>query len=45
MEEIMQDTMFEVPSLDDVDKVIVTNKSALKKEKPVIVNKAKEQIS
>jgi len=45
MEEIMQETMFEVPSMKQADKVVVTNKAALKKEKPLIIKKTKEQIS
>lgn len=45
LEEIMQDTMFEVPSMKQADKVIITNKAVMKKEKPLVIKKTKEQIS
>ncbi len=45
LEEIMQDTMFEIPSEDNVKKVIITKKSVQKKEKPLVIRKLKEQIS
>ena len=46
IEEIMQETMFEVPSLRNVEKVVVTKKASLKTEKPVIIKKeTKKQIS
>ena len=37
LEEIMQETMFEVPSMEDVQKVIVTKKAAHKEEKPLVI--------
>lgn len=45
LEEVMQETMFEVPSMKQISKVIITNKSVSKKEKPLIIKKTKEQIS
>ena len=45
LEEIMQDTMFEIPSMKQAVKVVVTNNAVLKKEKPLIVKKSQEQIS
>jgi len=45
MEEIMQETMFEVPSIKNIEKVLVTKKASLKSEKPQIIKKeTKKQI-
>lgn len=45
MEEIMQDTMFDIPSEDGVEKVIVTKNASLKKEKPFLISKNNKKIA
>ena len=45
LEEIMQETMFEIPSMKQAVKVVVTNKAVQKKEKPLILKKSQVQIS
>ena len=42
MEETMMDTMFNVPSDPDIEKVIVTADSVWRKDKPVIIKKQTE---
>ncbi|MCL2433016.1 MAG: ATP-dependent Clp protease ATP-binding subunit ClpX [Clostridia bacterium] len=37
LEEIMQDTMFEIPSRDDVEQCVITKKTVTDKEKPKLV--------
>ena len=39
IEEIMVDTMFDIPSMDDVDRVIVTKKSVEGEETPIMERK------
>ena len=37
IEEIMMDIMFEVPSQEEIEKVIITKEAALETEKPTII--------
>ncbi|KJS18117.1 MAG: ATP-dependent protease [Peptococcaceae bacterium BRH_c4b] len=37
LEEIMMDTMYEIPSREDIAKCVITRETILKKEKPIII--------
>lgn len=37
MEEIMLDVMFEIPSNDKIEKVIITKAAVLKEDKPIVI--------
>lgn len=43
IEEIMMDIMFEVPSQEEIEKVIITKEAALETEKPTIIYAEKKQ--
>ncbi|MBQ4110895.1 MAG: ATP-dependent Clp protease ATP-binding subunit ClpX [Clostridia bacterium] len=44
MEDILQDVMFEVPSLNNIEKVVVTKESVLKTSAPKVIEAPKKQI-
>lgn len=45
LEDVLLELMFEIPSDNDIEKVIVTKKAIDKTEKPIVVRKQSEQQS
>ncbi|AFJ43732.1 ATP-dependent Clp protease ATP-binding subunit ClpX [Francisella orientalis] len=43
LENVLLEVMFHVPSLDDIDKVIINDKVILAQEEPILVTKAQQQ--